>query len=330
MNTHILMCIAGLAITVMSHAQDLAMGCTLRQFYAEQELVLTEGELTQVFVPCQSGILEFINIDAQSANDKTFGLRLRLFEVVDGVETLVHQQQGMTPAKDLDRKTVFSLSEQVEVDAEKIYHLKIEVPKDQETRFRYSSSDAYKEGHLTVNHARLGGDLAFEAGVNPHRFYAMQNDGEILQTHHWTVDVHPDEYNLAIAQTKFDGSEIMYGSSYSQTFFNEGEACLEEIWFHGEFIHVENQIPVYLFDRALDTYVGYGILEEHASEQNTLVARFCDIVLKENTPYEFFVDCGDRQQINLRIVTQPEYFIGEFKQMEEAREANLSFIAFLD
>lgn len=325
------MCLAGLLALATVQAKDRSTGCTLRQLSAEQEFVLMEGELTQVFSPCQSGILEFVNVDAESDNGTTFGIRLRILEVVDGVERLIHQQQGMAPAENLQRKTVFSLTADVEVDADKIYHLRIEVPGNQETRFRYSSTDTYASGHLTVNHVRLGGDLAFEVGVNPERFYHMlEEEEEVPAARQWTVDVHPDDYNLAIAQTKFDGSELMFGSSYSQTFITKEAASLSEIWFYGEFIHVENQIPVHLFDIDQDAYVGYGSLEVHGDEEKTLVARFSDAELKASTRYEFFIDCGERQQINLKVITQPQYFVGDFKKSEDKREANLSFIAFFD
>lgn len=244
-------------------------GCTLQQWQADDQFILNGGAITQMFMPCQCGILEYVAFGAQSASTASFGARLKVYEMDNGIQTLIHQQQGFIPGSKDACSTVFSLSRNIPVNAEREYFLEVDIPEGRAMSFQYSGLDVYDEGELTVNHARLRGDLAFEVGVNPREIYDLETRtaSPVLRTLS-TGDTAP-EHAYSVAQPKYNGIEMLAEGAWSQTFSSCYTGDLESIWFQGEILQAETGVKVTLHED-LEGNVTVGVftvlgqmIEEH-------------------------------------------------------------------
>lgn len=328
MRNSTLLVLAACLLQVFAFASE-EHGCTLQQWHADNQFTLNGGAITQMFTPCQTGVVEYIAIGAQSASDDSFGARLKLYEMDNGVMTLVHQQQGIVPMLETAFHTVFSLTRDIAVSEEREYFIEVDIPQGRAMQFQYSGDDVYDEGELTVNHARFRGDLAFEVGVNPRSVYDVAEvaTSPVLRT--WSTGNSAPEHACSVSQPKYNGVEMLQAGSWSQTFSSCYTGSLESIWFQGEIVHAETGVPVYLFERETGDFVGASELTEHPDRQRTLTANFGDLELKAGREYEFFIDCTEDQHLNLHVIRNRGFFIGEFRHMHQVLDANLSFMAFL-
>lgn len=329
MRHNYLLALAACCLALASSAED-KLGCTLSQWSADEEFTLAGGQITQLFTPCQTGILEYVTISAQSATEESFAVRMKLFEVENGKMKLIHQQQGLIPREEQTTHTVFTLTRDIDVTDERQYFMQLDVPSDRQTKFQYSSQDEYREGELSVNHAKFRGDLAFEVGVNPKEVYSMKEMRAPDVMRDWVITSDIPEVQCSISQPKYNGIEKLYGGSYSQTFKACYSGLLEAIWFQGDLLESETSVPVYVFERKSGDFVGASELNQHPEERHTLVAGFMGVELKADTEYECFIDCSEDQKLEMRVVRNDGFFIGEFKHMHTVQDANLSFVAYLN
>lgn len=304
-------------------------GCTLQQWQADDQFTLNGGAITQMFMPCQSGILEYVAIGAQSASTTSFGARLKVYEMDNGIQTLIHQQQGVIPGSEDAYSTVFSLSRNIPVNAEREYFLEVDIPEGRAMSFQYSGLDVYDEGELTVNHARFRGDLAFEVGVNPREIYDLETRAAspILRT--WSTGGTAPEHACSVTQSKYNGVELLAEGAWSQTFSSCYTGDLESIWFQGEILQAETGVPVYIFERQSGDFLGAAELSNHPERQRTLTAEFGNLEVKAGREYEFFIECSESQQVDIHVIRNRSFFVGEFRHAHQVQDANLSFMAFV-
>ena len=305
-------------------------GCTLSQWDADSEFTLSGGEVSQMFIPCQNGVLEYISVSTQRTSSEAFSVRMKLFEMINGSLELIHQQQGPVSHIEQNNRTTFSFARNVKVSAEREYFVEIDIPENRELSFQYSQADAYDEGEMLVNHAQFRGDLAFEVGINPFGYYNISDRVTSPELEHWNLAVETPEHACSVAQSKFNGSELLSESSFSQTF----DACytggLNAIWFQGDVLASETTVPVYIFERESGDFVGASELSKHPLQAHTLTANFDNVEVKSGRKYELFIDCTESQQLQMQVVRNRSFFVGDFRKGHDVLPSNLSFVVFLE
>lgn len=324
-----LITIAALLMLLPAWANDES-GCTLSQWDADSEFTLSGGEVSQMFIPCQNGVLEYISLSTQRTSEEAFSVRMKLYEMINGSLELIHQQQGPVSHMEQNNRTTFSFARNVKVSAEREYFVEIDIPENRELAFQYSQADAYDEGEMLVNHAQFRGDLAFEVGINPFAYYNIADRVTSPELERWNMAVETPAHACSVGQTKYNGSELLSESAFSQTF----DACytggLNAIWFQGEVLASETGVPVYVFERETGDFVGASEIKKHPLQAQTLTANFDNVEVKAGRKYELFIDCSESQQLEMQVVRNRSFFVGDFRKGHEIMPSNLSFVVYLE
>ena len=89
-------------------------------------------------------------------------------------------------------------------------------------------------------------------------------------------------------------------------------------------------MPVYIFERQSGVFLGAAELSNHPKRQRTLTVEFANLGVKAGREYEFFIECSESQQVDMHVIRNRSFFVGEFRHAHQVQDANLSFMAFVN
>ena len=171
MKTIIMMVVS--VVVASTHAMATkSNGCLVAQGSNVEAMIMHEGKIGQTFAPCESGILEFIQLWVESTDNMTFAVKLSILENGEAIAT----QQFVVPARKQSDHVKAWLAKPPKVKAGTEYTIELEVPEGNSFYAYYSPTDPYEQGKMTINGLMTYGDLAFEAGIKtaePKSFFSV-------------------------------------------------------------------------------------------------------------------------------------------------------------
>lgn len=158
---HSMKVVASLLAASMMASTSYADDCLIKQNKNTQSILVNAGKVGQSFTPCESGTLDFIGLQIESASEKSF---TAVLAIKDG-NTILTEQQIVVPAAGQASEQRTWLVNPPVVTAGQRYTFEVKGSANDAFTVQYQSSTPYEEGGMILNGMGTTGDLAFEAGV---------------------------------------------------------------------------------------------------------------------------------------------------------------------